>query len=49
MTEEEKLIIAKIRSYEKPTKKYLRDVLEQNTLVVINHLLMTKTTIQNPK
>ena len=29
-------------------KKYSNNVLDQNTLVVINHLLMKKAIIQNP-
>ena len=48
MTEEEKVIIAKICRNEKPSKKYSNDVLEQNTEGVIHYLLMNKAVIQNP-
>ena len=46
MTEEEKLIIAKICCNEKLRKKYLNDVLEPDTFGVINYMLMNKTTVQ---
>ena len=49
MTEEEKLIIiVKICSYEKLTKKNIQNnVLDQNSLVVVSYLLMKKAIIQN--
>ena len=46
MTEEEKLIIAKICSNEKLRKKYPNNVLEPDTMVVVNYMLMNKTIVQ---
>ena len=46
MTEEEKLIIAKICRNEKLRKKNPNNVLEPDTMVVVNYMLMNKTIVQ---
>ena len=47
----QELIIAEICCYVKLTKKIYRAMylIEQNILIVINHILMNKTIMQNPE